>query len=82
MLAWGRLPHLVRAMRATVVLRIEHAERAKVYALAVNGKRTGEVQTSVAEGVISVPLSVSANGKARLLYEIEGSRTCRRIEGR
>ena len=71
LLDWGRLPHLARAGRATVALRIEHAERAKVYSLAVNGKRTGEVQTSVAEGVMSVPLSVSADGKARMLYEIE-----------
>jgi len=71
LLDWGRLPHLVRAGRATVALRIEHADRAKGYSLAVNGKRTGEVQTSVAEGVMSVPLSVSANGKARMHYEIE-----------
>ena len=71
LLAWGRLPHLVRAGARTVTLRIHDAERAKVYSLAVNGKRTGEVQTSVAEGVMSVPLSVSADGKARMLYEIE-----------
>jgi len=44
---------------------------AKVYSLAVNGKQTGEVQTSVAEGAVSVLLSVSANGKARMRYEIE-----------
>ncbi|NLX97831.1 MAG: hypothetical protein GXY83_16835, partial [Rhodopirellula sp.] len=71
LLEWGRLPHLVRAGRAGLTLQLEHAERAKVHSLAVNGKRTGEVQTSVAEGVVFVPLSVSTNGKARLLYEIE-----------
>lgn len=71
LLDWGRLPHVVRAGRATVALRIEHAERAKVDASAVNGKRTGEVHTSVVEGALSVPLSVSADSKARMLYDIE-----------
>ena len=71
LLAWGQLPHLVRAGRADVTLRLEHGKRAKVYSLAVNGKRTGEVQTSATDGVLSVPLSVSADGKARMLYEIE-----------
>ncbi len=71
LLDWGRLPHLVRAGRATLTLRIEHAQRAKVYSLAVSGKRTGEVQTSAVDGSLSVPLSVSADGKARMLYEIE-----------
>ncbi len=67
----GRLLHLARAGRATVALRIEHAEQTKVYSLAVNGKRTGAVQTSVVEGARSVPPQVSADGKARVLYEIE-----------
>ena len=71
LLAWGKLPHLVRAGRANVTLRLEHADRAKVYSLAVNGKRTGEVQASAVECALSVPLSVCADGKARMLYEIE-----------
>jgi len=71
LLAWGQLPHLVRAGRATVTLRLQNAERAKVYSLAVNGKRTGELQAKVADGALCVPLSVSADGKARMLYEIE-----------
>lgn len=71
LLDWGQLPHLVHVGRATVKLRLEHAERAKVYSLAVNGKRTGEVQASDVDGALSVPLSVSADGKARMLYEIE-----------
>lgn len=71
LLAWGQLPHLVRAGRATVTLRLQHAEWAKVYSLAVNGKRTGELEAKVAGGALCVPLSVSADGKARMLYEIE-----------
>ncbi len=68
LLDWGQLLHLVRV---GLTLQLEHAEMAKVYSLAVNGKQTGEVQASVAEGAVSVLLSVSANGKARMRYEIE-----------
>lgn len=71
LLEWGQLPHLVRAGRATVTLRLEHPERAKVYSLAVDGKRTGGVQTRAGAGALTIPLSVSADGKARMLYEIE-----------
>ncbi len=71
LLAWGQLPHLVRAGRASVLLRLQHADNAKVYSLAVNGKRTGEVQANAVNGGLSVPLSVSADGKARMLYEVE-----------
>ncbi len=73
--SWGQLPHLVRAGRATVTLRLKNADRAKVHALAVNGKRIGEVAISAKEGgALSIPLSVSADGKARMLYEVEITR--------
>ncbi len=64
---------LCRASRGLdgLTLRLEQAGQAKVYSLAVNGKRTGEVQASVIDGALTVPLSVSADGKARMLYEIE-----------
>ncbi len=71
LLAWGQLPHLVRAGRATVTLRLRGAERAKVYGLAVNGKRTGKIQANARDGALSIPLSVSADGKARMLYEVQ-----------
>lgn len=71
LLAWGQLPHLVRAGRAAVTLRIGNTARARVHALAVSGKRVGEVPTSAGDGALSVPLSVSADGKARMLYEVE-----------
>jgi hypothetical protein len=69
--AWGQLPHLVRVGRAAVTLHLQRAEGAKVYSLAVDGKRTGEVPARAASGSLSIPLSVSADGKARMLYEIE-----------
>ena len=72
LLAWGHLPHLVRAGRAAVALRLANARQAKVYALAGTGKRLGEVAASVgAAGTLTIPLSVSADGKARMLYEVE-----------
>ena len=75
LMAWGQLPHLVRAGCATVTLRLKNADRAKVYTLAVNGKRLGEVAASVKEGgALSIPLSVNADGKARMLYEVEIAR--------
>jgi len=71
LLAWGHLPHLVRAGRATVTLRLQHAGEAKVHALAVSGRRTAQVQANATDGRLSVPLSVSASGKAQMLYEVE-----------
>jgi hypothetical protein len=73
--SWGQLPHLVRAGRATVTLRLKNAASAKVHALAVNGRRLAEVATNAKEGgAISIPLSVAADGKARMLYEVEVGR--------
>ncbi|MCX6903429.1 MAG: hypothetical protein NTW03_08120 [Verrucomicrobia bacterium] len=69
---WGRLPHLVRAGRAVVVLRLANARQAKVFALAVTGKRLGQVAAKISgDGRLSIPLSVSADGQARMLYEVE-----------
>jgi hypothetical protein len=73
--SWGQLPHLVRAGSAIVTLRLKNANHAKVHSLAVNGKRLGEVAVSAKEGgTLSIPLSVSADGKARMLYEVEIAR--------
>lgn len=71
LLAWGHLPHLVHAGRAVVALRVANASRAKVYSLAVTGRRLGEVTATVGNGTLSIPLSVSVEGKARMLYEVE-----------
>ena len=72
LLSWGKLPHLVRAGRAQVTLQMKNAGRAKVHALATSGKRLGEVAAAVGkDGTLSIPLSVNADGKARMLYEVE-----------
>lgn len=75
LLAWGKLPHLVRAGRATITLQLKNAGRAKVYSLATSGKRLGEVTASrKGADTLSIPLSVAAAGKARMLYEVEVAR--------
>ena len=72
LLAWGNLPHLVRDGRATITLRVKNPGRAKVHSLTTSGKRLDAVTASVKGGdTLSIPLSVSAAGKARMLYEVE-----------
>ena len=72
LLAWGHLPHLVRAGKAAITLRLANASKAKVYSLAVTGKRLSEVPVKITTaGTLTIPLSVSADGKARMLYEVE-----------
>lgn len=72
--AWGKLPHLVRAGRATITLRTPQADRLKVYALSTSGKRLGEVPARAAGRALTIPLSIAAGGTARMLYEVEVSR--------
>jgi hypothetical protein len=72
LLAWGRLPYLVRAGRAVVRLLHANAVQAKVYALDSSGKRAGLVATTVApdQSTLLIPLSISAEGHAQMLYEV------------
>ncbi|MCH5374116.1 MAG: hypothetical protein JJ992_09075, partial [Planctomycetes bacterium] len=70
LLSWGGLPHLVQAGGATVALRVPGRSDAKVYGLATNGKRTGEINPTRTSNELMIPLSVSDNGKARMLYEV------------
>jgi hypothetical protein len=70
LMAWGKLPHLVRAGRATVALRLTHPERARVWGLSTSGRRVGEISARVEGGRLVIPLDVVAGGKARLLYEV------------
>jgi len=70
LLGWGGLPHLVQNGRATVALRVPAATKAQVYGLATSGKRTGEIAPTRAANQLVIPLSVSDDGKARMLYEV------------
>jgi hypothetical protein len=71
LLAWGGLPHLVRAGSATVTIHLAGATRAKVWALETGGRREAEVQAEVRDGALCVPLRVAGPDGARMIYEVE-----------
>jgi hypothetical protein len=55
-----------------VTLRLANPAGATVYSLAVTGQRLGELAASTGGGgTLTIPLSISADGKARMLYEVE-----------
>ena len=68
---WGRLPHLMRAGRAEVTLRLSGAARPKVYALASDGSRRGEVESLFRDGALSFTADTARDrSDATFLYEI------------
>ena len=73
LLAWGKLPHLIRTGKAAVRLKHANAGQLKVWALATSGKRLAEVPATVADGCLQFTADVvggGADGGARMLYEI------------
>ena len=70
LLAWGKLPHLVRRGRATVRLNLSAGNRVQVWALTTSGKRLAKVAMRVSESGVSVPLDVKGAEGARMLYEV------------
>ncbi|MDP6116955.1 MAG: hypothetical protein QGG53_34265, partial [Planctomycetota bacterium] len=69
--AWGKLPHLVRDGQATVQVKLAQADKAKVFALATSGKRTGKTAAKHTDGTLEIELSVrNGEGKARMIYEV------------
>jgi len=70
LLAWGGMPHLVRAGSATLALEVTDASRAKVWALSMGGRRVADIPTTVSEGRLVVSLRVRGSEGARMLYEI------------
>ncbi|MBI3923457.1 MAG: hypothetical protein HY318_18705, partial [Armatimonadetes bacterium] len=70
LLEWGKLPHLVRAGRATVKLHLSAKASPQVWALAINGRRIEEVESERKAGVLTIPLSVKGEEGARILYEV------------
>lgn len=71
LLEWGGLPHLVLNGAATVTIRMKDADRARVWALSMGGRRLAQVQATVKDGALVIPLRVEASGKARMIYEVE-----------
>ena len=73
LLAWGKLPHLVRAGKADVQLKRKDAATLKVWALSTSGKRLFEVASKSDNGILSFTADVaerSADFGAHFCYEI------------
>ncbi|HEY3320522.1 MAG TPA: hypothetical protein VGP72_08655 [Planctomycetota bacterium] len=76
LLDWGKLPHLVRAGKAKVIIKNSNPNM-KVWALSTSGKRIGEVprfaeRATRDPGIIEFTADVAgdAQGGARMCYEI------------
>ena len=70
LLEWGGLPHLVRAGRAELSVRVADPSKARVWELAQSGKRLAVVPHTVRGEYVVVALNTVAGGKGRKLYEI------------
>jgi hypothetical protein len=72
LLEWGSLPHLVRAGKASVEIKLEGATKFKVWALSTSGRRLAEVKSNGRGGVLRFETDVAADpaAGARMLYEI------------
>lgn len=73
LLAWGKLPHLVRDGSATVRLTIADPARCEVYALSASGKRMERIDAKIDAGRLVFTPSVRGADGARMLYEIVGT---------
>lgn len=71
LLKWGRLPHLMRAGRAEVELRLAPGAAPRVHALGSNGSRRCEVPSSWRGGRLSFAADTARDAaSATFLYEI------------
>jgi hypothetical protein len=72
LLAWGGLPHLVRAGKAEVTLRLESPKAYRVWVLAPSGKRLAEVPFQADNDTLRFTTDVAGDAAsgARMLYEV------------
>ena len=71
LLKWGRLPHLMRRSVAEVTLAFADGKPCKVYALAADGTRRGEVPTVQKGGKVSFAANTARDPtEATCYYEI------------
>lgn len=71
LLAWGKLPNLVRQGQAAVALALDKPETYKVYALATSGRRMGQMPSVVKDGRLCFDAVVAGPHGTCLMYEIE-----------
>jgi hypothetical protein len=71
LLAWGQLPHLVRAGKAELTIRLDQPSQYRVWALAPSGKRLAEVPVKVQGDTLRFTADVAAEpaAGARMIYE-------------
>ncbi|MCX7048451.1 MAG: hypothetical protein NTX50_23565 [Candidatus Sumerlaeota bacterium] len=60
LLSWGKLPHLVRAGKATVKVKMADPARCKVWALSTSGKRLAEIPAKSEGGALVFTADVAA----------------------
>ncbi len=72
LLEWGHLPHLVRAGKADVSIRLDAPNQYHVWALAPSGKRLAEVPAKVEAGTLRFTGDVAGDpaAGARMIYEV------------
>lgn len=72
LLAWGQMPHLVRAGRAEVSIELDAPKDYRVWALSPGGRRLAELPVSVAGHQLRFTADVAGDpaGGARMLYEV------------
>ena len=73
LLSWGKLPHLVKAGKATIRLKNQNAGTLKVWALSTGGRRVAELQATVAGDVLQFTVDVAADPSvsgARMMYQV------------
>jgi len=72
LLDWGRLPHLVRAGKAEVSIRLESPNEYRVWALAPSGKRLAELPARLEGDALCFTADVAGDvaAGARMIYEV------------
>jgi hypothetical protein len=70
LMAWGKLPHLMRNGRAEVLIRTTRSELPKAWALRTNGERLAPVPVSKGDAGIELKLSVKGEQGAQFIYEL------------
>jgi hypothetical protein len=72
LLEWGQMPHLVRAGKAAIALRLQTPQAYRVWALAPSGKRLAKADAQVEGDTLRFTADVAGDPSAgaRLLYEV------------
>ncbi len=72
LVAWGRLPYLVRAGKAQISLGVESPKKHRVWALGTNGKRLHEVRAETSGSALQFTADVAGGREAgaQMLYEV------------